>query len=386
MIGKIYGKHITGRLLNSTLKVAESELHCSEPLNPFRNMLNFQNGMLNVDTRSLVPHGQQFRSTIQVNYKYSSTATCPAFEDFIASVSDDNAARMDLLQEMMGYCLCGHTMYQKCFFLVGHGGNGKSILLKIIEDMVGINNCAHVELAELAEPFHRIHLYGKMVNMAMETKSNVAGAESTFKKIVTGDTITGCLKRKDFISFKPFCKMIFALNEMIVSKDITRGFVRRIIFIDFPVDFVEKPTRRGQRRAIPDIDIKLARELPGIMNWSLSGLDRLKANGRFTKTDDQVKYINDFTQISNPILVFLTELEDQLTGTKLERKALFSHYRKWCIDNETRPMSSRGFFIALRKGADIEEIYVNRERAVHIKEIRNPYEHVDDSGDSEPCE
>jgi len=60
MIGKIYGKHRTGRLLNSTLKVAESELHCSEPLNPFRNMLNFQNGMLNVDTRSLVPHGQQF--------------------------------------------------------------------------------------------------------------------------------------------------------------------------------------------------------------------------------------------------------------------------------------------------------------------------------------
>ena len=171
--------------------------------------------------------------------------------------------------------------------------------------MLGEENTNHVEIAFLGSDFQRIKLSESMVNICNNIKTDVAGTGSFFKAIVAGDTISGCFKGKDFFDFKPSCKMVFAANSMLNTRDIDGGFLRRICFVDFPIKFVANPPRSNERERDTEIKGKLLRELPGILNWSLSGLKALRSNGGFTNTTDQERLLSELEMINDPIAAFV---------------------------------------------------------------------------------
>ena len=188
-----------------------------------------------------------------MNYSLDPQATCQTWEQFIQEITDGARDRSDLLQEMFRYCLTHNTRYQKCFYLIDDGANGKSVLLGILEALIGEANASHVEIAFLGSDFQRIKLANSMVNICNDIKTDVAGTGSFFKAIVTGDTISGCFKGKDFFDFKPTCKMVFAANNMLNTRDIDNGFLRRICFVNFPIKFVPEPTRKNERQRDPEL-------------------------------------------------------------------------------------------------------------------------------------
>ena len=167
---------------------------------------------------------------------------------------------------------------QKCFFLKGDGANGKSVFLNTIRSTFGEENTSNVEMSGLIEPFQLINLMNSLVNISSETSTEVKGAETIFKQIVTGDEINGCYKNKNFRKFRPRCVMISACNEYIKSNDFTRGFIRRVCFIDFPCKFEGEKADR-------DLEDKLKEELSGIFNWCYEGYKRLKAQQKFTESE-----------------------------------------------------------------------------------------------------
>ncbi len=139
--------------------------------------------------------------------------------------------------------------------------------------MEGEANTSHVEIAYLQSDFQRIGVLNSLVNICNDMKSDVSGTDAFFKAIVAGDPIAACFKGKDFISFRPFCKMIFSANRMLTTKDADYSILRRLCFLVFPVSFVEgKPTKPNEKERIVNIGTELLRELPGIFNWSLAGL------------------------------------------------------------------------------------------------------------------
>ena len=369
LITDLYGRHVSGRLIASSRRVAEARCQYHDSFNAYGNMLNFKNGMLNIETQQMHAHSSKYYSTIQIGYEYSAGTECPKWKQFLEDVTGGDKGRKDVLQEIAGYCLTRDNRYQKAFFLIGDGSNGKSMYLHTLERLVTPDNCAHVEMSDLDEPFQRIGLHGKLVNLATETKSDIAGVETVFKKIVAGDPITGCFKGRDFISFVPFCKMVFALNDMIVSRDVSHGFVRRMIFINFPMRFEYKPVKDNHRLRIDDIDLQFVAELPGIMNWALAGLRRLRQQKQFTETADQTEYVTDFVAVSNPLKMFVDDVIVGMVRTELPKSHLYEKYRMWCEANGCKPMSSRQFFPRLRKMVLCEDRWMKDERSLLIVSI-----------------
>ena len=366
----LLGKFCRGSILSSLKKYMEVEFIYSQPFNN-KNHLNFTNGMLNLDTKELEPHSKDFMSTIQHDYDYNKDDKCPKWEKVIAEICNNDQDRLDAIQEMFGYCLTTSVSLQKAFFLIGNGSNGKSLVLNVLEKVVHKNNCSNLELDELGEGFRRISLYGKTVNIGSETKTNINGAENTFKKIVGGDTISGSYKGVDNLEFRPFAKMVFAMNDMPKSKDITHGFLRRIHFIEFPIKFViGEPKHKNERRA--DVDLTLDDEISGIINWSLIGLDRVNKNRKLTETKENKRLSYTLKEISNPVQAWLADKFDIifLNGTSYQgsRQELFDIYRIWCSDSNVMLCSMRNFFLNLNNTIPVRNMRLsNRSRGIEIQ-------------------
>jgi phage/plasmid-associated DNA primase len=168
------------------------------------------------------------------------------------------------------------------------------------------------------------------------------------KMLADGATIQACYKGKDYIKFQPRAKMVFACNAMPETRTI-QGMERRMVLIDFPVQFVENPEPGNLRQMPRDIDLqeKLISELPGIFNWCYQGYRDLMRMNYFTDPTCQGEFIREFRENSNPVEIFVHECADEFTGT-LTRKAIYARYKDWCNENGHMPRAANRFHGAFR--------------------------------------
>ncbi|MBN1517459.1 toprim domain-containing protein [Candidatus Sumerlaeota bacterium] len=363
---QVLGRYKTGPRIASAYKCCKTEFCNHTPLN-LCPLINFRSGMLDPENLHMKPHGPDWRSTIQMNYDYDPAADCPLWRDFIDDITDGDPERKRVLQQMFGYAMSNDRRYQKSFFLVGDGSNGKSVLLNILSQLLGKDNVSNVEIASLNEPFQRISLYGKRVNIACETETRVKGTEQIFKQIVAGDSISGCYKGKDFITFRPTTLMIFAANEFSETSDLTHGFLRRIQFVQFPIRFVQDPKLANERPKDQMIETKLMEELPGIAVWALYGLKDLRINDGFAETEEQRTMMKEFVEKSSPLQLWLDDWPDGYMETWTQRKTVYTHYTDWAKDNNCRPLSARRFWPELRKHVSFVETRSGTGRCVMLK-------------------
>ena len=348
----ICGKNVTARLLESSYTLIKAETKMDVAFDFDGSLLNFPNCMLNVETGEKLEHAREYYSLRQMSYVYDPDADCPIWYDFLESITNGDAVKQDLLQEIFGYCLTRDVRYQTCFCLIGEGANGKSVLLKVLEAMVGHENTSHIEIAFLNQDFQRIKLFGSLVNICNDMKSDVSGTESYLKAIVSGDPINGCKKYKDFVDFSPFCKLIFSANRMPTARDIDAALIRRFCFITFPIKFVDNPKAENERMKVDNIAEILLNELPGILNWALRGLKALRDNGKFSEPADEKQSKSELYRLNNPVISFVEDVVGNC-GTywtkKVSRQEVYAAYNKWCQETNTKPLSARGFWPRLRE-------------------------------------
>ena len=65
--------------------------------------INVKNGLLEIETRKLLPHNHNWLSPIQLPVTFDPEATCPAWERFVREVFPEDAA--DLGWEIFGYLM-----------------------------------------------------------------------------------------------------------------------------------------------------------------------------------------------------------------------------------------------------------------------------------------
>ncbi len=366
-LSELLGQWKKGTTLSSLKMLLKAETTSTELFNR-KPIFNFKNGTLEIETGKFREHSEFDMSSTQVPYEYNTQAECPQWNKFIYEIMDGRESSMRLLQEMAGYVLVPDCRFQKCFFLKGDGANGKSVFLKGLATVFGEENVSTVEMSNLTNAFQCISLATSLVNISTETKTNVAGAETIFKSIVTGDMISACYKNKDFITFKPRCVMISACNEFVASRDITEGFNRRLCFIDFPCKFEGK-------NADTKLLEKLITELPGIFNWVYEGYKRLIEQGYFTSTLEQEELLKDYMELSNPIISFCEETFSNGIKYELSRKELYKLYKSWAAEAGHEPQSQTKFTKNFKKTAtQIFSNYAERKTQGEWQyEFSNPY-------------
>lgn len=292
----------TKRLESEYLAAIAREAPRVEKMDAERNLLNLENGLLNLSTLELEPYRPEALSTVRVPIWYDASAKCPRFLEFLAVIFDGDEELITLVAEIFGYCLTNETRAHKAFIFYGKGSNGKSVLIEMLKLLLGKANISSVTLGELDKSFSRYGLVDKLLNVATENEVSSSALDTTyFKAIVAGDEIQVEKKHEQGFSYAPYCKLVFALNNLPYSKDKSFGFQRRLIIVPFNKTF-------EGRHADVFLQDKLKEELPGILNFALKGLNRLRKNGYMFSSSKAVnEALQAYTDTLNPVQRFVRE-------------------------------------------------------------------------------
>lgn len=312
---------------------------------------NFINGTLDLTTGVFRDHNPNDYCSVQSSYPYNPDATYDSWNSFIGDITAGDPRSAELLQLIPGYVFEPTNKYEKIFVLSGNGSNGKSKYLEILRQLFGSANVSHLQPRALLDKFRLIQFRESIVNIAGEIRSDLRDVEELMKSIASGEPQTACYKSKDFVTFIPRTKLIFATNSQLSSGDTSEGLTRRLIMVDFKVSFVDNPDPNDpyQRQKNVDILDDLTQELNsgGIFNWAYEGYKLLQAVGYFTETADQQALIQDFKRSSNPILVFWEESDNR--PDEYDYQQVYSDYCQWCVQNGHKAVTSLKFHSEYRK-------------------------------------
>ena len=312
---------------------------------PEPSLLCLENGVLDVHTMTLKPHSPEYHFRNMINAEYKPTAKATEFERWLEEVLPDPEARK-CIQEIFGYCLYRDYPLHYLFFLVGSGRNGRSTLMRTLQDILGKKQCSSVPLELLPERFQVTNLIGKLVNIVSEPRSRKALDTPIIKKLTGADLIDAEIKGKQkTIAFTNYAKIIVLANELPPVRDTSYGWWERVIVIEFPVTISEE-------KRVPNIEEKWLsnpEERSGILNWALEGLKRLFTNRCFTKSESMKNQIEQYKRWSQPAEYFLEKYCRYAPNLWITKKELYEAYKLICEEEGLQVLSEENFAKEVKK-------------------------------------
>jgi len=309
----------------------------SEKMQNKASLICLKNGALDPMRAVLHEHSPDFFLTNQVNIEYKPSETCPLWIQTLNEIfqpDEDREEKIQLIQEFMGYCLVPDTRHAKFIWMVGAGGNGKSLVLSVFTEIIGKANISYAQIERLERAPVRAELHGKLLNISSEMSADATLSDSYLKQIVAGEVIEAEPKFERSFSFKATARIIAATNSLPRLLDHSDGFARRAIILRFNRQFTE--AERDITR-----ESKLMTELPGILNWALAGLTNLEKRGKFLTPKSSNEELAQYRVKSDPVKLFneefLSPTEERSSWTGCQD--LYTHYKDWSVANGYRSLS-----------------------------------------------
>jgi putative DNA primase/helicase len=320
--------------IRETLDYIKRQVYTDLP-EPNRDIINLKNGRLNWRTGELDEHHVGYFEIVQLPVTYNPATTCPVFDKYLATTLDEESAQLAI--EILGYCLIPDTRFEKAFMFTGTGRNGKSIFLSVINSLLGSDNVSHIALQDLEENrFKAAGLLGKLVNTFADLDSRALKSTTFLKMLTSGDPIDAERKFKDGFSFTNYARMVFSANTLPRSSDTTFAFYERWIILPF-----ERVFDANNPDTDPNLRDKLSdpRELSGIFNRALAGLQRLYQRGRFTMPESVKQALQEYERQNDSVLAFCDECTELKSDGFSSKEMFYAVYRSWCEEQGLKPVS-----------------------------------------------
>lgn len=340
------------------LELRSQEVEMESP-----KLIALKNGILDIENKTLGDFNPEFKIKNKIPVNYNPAAYSEIMDKTLNKICCNDKQLRLLIEEMIGYILFRRNELGKCFILTGHGANGKSTLLDVIKRLIGKENLSSVALNELNDRFRTFQLEGKLANIGDDISNGYIDDNSTFKKLVTGETVNVERKGKDPFDFNNYSKLIFSCNEIPRINDLSDGLKRRLIFIPFNAKFSKKDSDYD-----PFIIDKLMsnESLEYLLKLALEGLERILYNRAFTTPKSVEDTWDDYEKRNNPIIGFLEEGKIENESTK----DVYLQYQTYCTESGLKHLSRIAFSREICKhGFKTKQVKVNGKRiSIFIKE------------------
>jgi putative DNA primase/helicase len=295
--------------------------------------LAMRNGLLDLSIGSSVnnrgtlkPLTPSWFSGVRLPYDYEPLAKCPRWLAFLDRVLEGDEERIQLLQEWCGYLLTPDTSLQRFLVLEGEGANGKSVIVEVVEALVGYANVSHVPLEVFGDRFQLTVTVNKLVNIAPEVNETARLNEGVLKQFTGGDSMYHDKKGVQGFDTKPTARLMVTTNNRPSIGDRSDGLWRRMKLLPFRVQI---PVEEQD----PHLRQKLEAEIAGILNWALVGLRSLRQRGHFIEPEVCKAAERQYRGESNPAGIFLREECHLDSGARTRVDVLYRTYAVWAKAN-----------------------------------------------------
>lgn len=291
-------------------------------------LLNTAQGTLNLDTGEFYPPQAGDFLSRQSPVIYDSSAKAPRWEQFINEVFEEAPDMVQYVQRALGYTLSGLTKEQSIFVAHGNGANGKSTLLNTVKRVMG-DYAASTPFDTFEADSRNQYgndlaaLKGRRYVIASESEASRRLAEARVKLVTGQDPITCRFLYGEFFEYIPQFKVWLAVNHKPIIKGTDLGIWRRIHLIPFNVTFGE-----NGRYMDKDLDLKLAEELPGILNWLITGYTYWK-NHELNPPDVVQEATAEYKRENDHVELWLSDRVTKEPSAELSATEAYSDFRNY---------------------------------------------------------
>lgn len=307
--------------------------------------VNFRNGMYDPIKGELHPHDPKYFCLNQIPHKYDPAAEhgpgnyIDKYLHFITSEDDDR----QMLLQYIGLCCTHDISQQKMLILNGLGGTGKSTLINLIQEVVGIQNISNVALTQFEnDRFASIDLMGKLMNACADLEIDALDNTSVVKKLVGDDRVRGQFKGENAVNFMNYAKLLFSTNELpLVRNEKTNGFYRRLLIL----------TMNNKPAAVdPKLQSKLKSQVPYLIDLAMKALhDMYDGDGLILNSQASLKAVAQLNKDSDTVEAFVQECCEKCgDNVRTSRIDLYDAYSDFCKDDDRQTHTRNNFYKALR--------------------------------------
>ena len=259
---------------------------------------------------------------------------------YFKSVSCNNSELELLLYEVIGYSLAKTSKLNKAFIFKGNGRNGKSKIFRILEALLGEEQCSHEHLENLSgckagskTTVNRLN--GCTVNIAEDQKQPKYINTSLITRIISGETISIEQKGKENINLVPYATMLFSVNEVIDFKETGLYITDRFIVIPFNATFIghNRDINMGENLCKP-----VALQI--IATTATRAFNAVLKRGEFTIPPIVEQETNKYFLECNSVKEFCDTFP---INTIIIKSRYYKEYCKWCSCNNREAVSNSQF-------------------------------------------
>jgi putative DNA primase/helicase len=183
---------------------------------------------------------------------------------------------------------------------------------------------------------NRFRLAGALLNFGSEISDRCDA--DLFKKLASCEPVEARRLYKDLYTIRDYARLAFNANVLPKNTEQTHGFFRRFLIVPFTETISEDEKD-------PDLALKIiAAELPGVFNWVMHGLRRLRAARKFTICEATLEALATYRKEADSVAMFL---EDQgfvsSVDGRLSKDYLYTEYRSYCQTSGFSPLSKVNF-------------------------------------------
>ena len=377
--GSMQGKVLTRRtnyFINEFRKMVSSFTYFGE--RPKVRFVHARNSMVPLETKEPHKFSPLFFSKNRVNVDYDKNEYPSRFiEQFLkCSLIDED---IELLQTWAGGVLLNENLYHNLLLLTGTGGSGKSAFVKIIEKIIGTENCAELRVKKLDDRFEIGRLLDKQLLIGLDVKSDFLDNDCSYKLkgLTGGEPYVGELKySNEQLKIPGKFNIVATCNDdfKLRLEGDASAWRRRIWLVEFKK---LKPFKKNPELA----ETLIRQEGPGILNWMLKGAKRL-LQLKNEKKDDvplsaaQKARVDNLLDASDSLAVFVKERIIASPKDNLSTQEIFDEYEQFCVDKNWTPMGEREAQHAIR--AEMKETHGENRRMDIKRDGKNVrgYAHV----------
>ena len=304
-------------------------------------LVNLLNGTLEIS-----PNGATLREfrredflTHQLPFGFNPSADAPMFRQYLDRVLPDPESQR-ILAEYLGYIFIKPSFLklEKALILYGTGANGKSVMFETVEALLGKDNVTNYSLQSLTdkEGYSRAKIVGKLVNYASEISTDLES--SRFKALVSGERIEARLPYGQPFSATDYAKLVFNCNRLPKDVEHLEAYFRRFLIVPFTVTIPDNEQDKQLAGKIAE------RELPGVLNWVLEGLNRLLEQKAFSECAASKHALERYRRESDSVLTFLDEQDYKAHPNQTKTlDDLYQEYKVFCSNDGYKATGKKVF-------------------------------------------
>lgn len=264
---------------------------------PSKDLIAFDNGVLNRNTLLFEPHNRQNWLTACIPHSYDENAAeTPHFDRWLAFVSDGNQDKAKNILAALYAILTNRYNWQVFFQVTGKGGSGKSVFAGIATLLAGDKNTASGRLENFDDERKLAGFEDKKLIICSE-QAKYAGDGGGLKAITGGDMVRIDPKHKQPFNTKITALIMIVNNEPCKWTERNGGIDRRIVNYCF-----DKVTPEKERD--PYFMDKITLEIGGIIRKVLDTFPNPAEAKKALEAQKESKEALEIKKQSDPLTDF----------------------------------------------------------------------------------